>query len=30
LMMARMSDGSYWSGSASMVVTLAACVEGEG
>ena len=27
---ARMSDGSYWSGSASMVVTLAACVEGEG
>ena len=27
---ARMGDGSYWSGSASMVVTLAACVEGEG
>jgi sulfur-oxidizing protein SoxY len=26
---ARMSDGSFWSGSASMVVTLAACVEGE-
>jgi sulfur-oxidizing protein SoxY len=26
---ARMSDGSYWTGSASMVVTLAACVEGE-
>jgi sulfur-oxidizing protein SoxY len=27
---ARMSDGSFWTGSASMIVTLAACVEGEG
>ncbi len=27
---ARMSDGGFWSGSASMIVTLAACVEGEG
>ena len=27
---ARMSDGSFWSGSADVIVTLAACVEGEG
>ncbi len=27
---ARMSDGSYWSGSADVIVTLAACIEGEG
>lgn len=26
---ARMSDGSFWSGSADVIVTLAACVEGE-
>lgn len=26
---ARMNDGSYWSGSADVIVTLAACVEGE-
>ena len=28
--LARMSDGSVWSGSAEVIVTLAACVEGEG
>jgi len=27
---ARMSDGSFWSGSADVIVTLAACIEGEG
>ena len=27
---ARMNDGSFWSGSADVIVTLAACVEGEG
>ena len=27
---ARMSDGSFWSSSADVIVTLAACVEGEG
>ncbi len=27
---ARLSDGSFWSGSADVIVTLAACVEGEG
>lgn len=27
---ARLSDGSFWSGSADVVVTLAACIEGEG
>ena len=27
---ARMSDGSFWSNSADVIVTLAACVEGEG
>ena len=27
---ARMSDGSFWSGDADVIVTLAACVEGEG
>ena len=27
---ARMSDGTYWSGSADVIVTLAACIEGEG
>jgi sulfur-oxidizing protein SoxY len=27
---ARMSDGSYWSSSTNVVVTLAACIEGEG
>lgn len=27
---ARMSDGSYWSNSADVIVTLAACIEGEG
>ena len=27
---ARMSDGSFWSRSADVVVTLAACIEGEG
>lgn len=26
---ARLSDGSFWSGAADVVVTLAACVEGE-
>ena len=26
---ARMSDGSFWSGSADVIVTLAACIEGE-
>lgn len=26
---ARLSDGSYWSGSADVIVTLAACIEGE-
>lgn len=26
---ARMSDGSFWSGSADAIVTLAACIEGE-
>ncbi len=26
---ARMGDGSFWSGSADVVVTLAACIEGE-
>jgi len=26
---ARMSDGSFWSGSADVLVTLAACIEGE-
>jgi len=28
--LARMSDGSFWSGNADVIVTLAACVEGEG
>jgi len=27
---ARLSDGSFWSGAADVVVTLAACIEGEG
>lgn len=27
---ARMSDGSFWSGTADVIVVLAACVEGEG
>lgn len=27
---ARLSDGSYWSDSADVIVTLAACIEGEG
>ncbi len=27
---ARLSDGSFWSGSAAVIVTLAACIEGEG
>lgn len=27
---ARTSDGSFWSGSADVIVTLAACIEGEG
>lgn len=27
---ARLSDGSFWSGSADVIVTLAACIEGEG
>ena len=27
---ARMSDGSFWSSSADVIVTLAACIEGEG
>jgi sulfur-oxidizing protein SoxY len=27
---ARMSDGSYWSDTVDVVVTLAACIEGEG
>ena len=27
---ARMNDGSFWSGSADVIVTLAACIEGEG
>ncbi len=27
---ARTSDGKYWSGSADVIVTLAACIEGEG
>lgn len=27
--LARMSDGTWWSGSADVVVTLAACIEGE-
>ncbi len=27
---ARMSDGSFWASSADVIVTLAACVEGEG
>lgn len=27
---ARMSDGSFWSGSADVIVTLAACIEGDG
>ena len=27
---ARTSDGAYWSGSADVIVTLAACIEGEG
>jgi sulfur-oxidizing protein SoxY len=26
---ARLSDGSYWSQSADVIVTLAACIEGE-
>jgi hypothetical protein len=26
---ARMSDGSYWSKSVDVIVTLAACIEGE-
>lgn len=26
---AQMSDGSFWSGSADVIVTLAACIEGE-
>ncbi|RJG16096.1 SoxY-related AACIE arm protein [Massilia cavernae] len=26
---ARLSDGSFWSGSADVIVTLAACIEGE-
>lgn len=26
---ARMSDGAYWSGSVDVVVTLAACIEGD-
>lgn len=28
--LAELSDGSYWSASADVIVTLAACVEGEG
>ena len=27
---ARMSDGSFWTSSADVIVTLAACIEGEG
>jgi sulfur-oxidizing protein SoxY len=27
---ARLSDGSFWSQSADVIVTLAACIEGEG
>ena len=27
---ARLSDGSFWSGAADVIVTLAACIEGEG
>jgi sulfur-oxidizing protein SoxY len=27
--LARMSDGSYWSHAVDVIVTLAACIEGE-
>lgn len=28
--LARMSDGTFWTGGADVIVTLAACIEGEG
>jgi sulfur-oxidizing protein SoxY len=27
---ARLSDGTFWSSTAGVIVTLAACIEGEG
>ncbi|MDO9216933.1 MAG: hypothetical protein Q7U14_06645 [Lacisediminimonas sp.] len=30
LAVARLSDGSYWSHQVDVVVTLAACIEGDG